>query len=861
MKASVRSSSHVPRQPTPLSPSISSPYGYIRIPYYLLSPTTATSSFSNHRLFSTTAFKASESPLEDHRTSSSTKADSPEPTKQPETLNAPPLDPPDLQEPGPRIPWVVKTLSEEQLRNRRNSTRQGQTKGRSHFKVNLQEKPTSQEYLSTVLERNGGQDLTQGQKARFYKKRAEERRSNPTAALQPIPPQAFDPLRKDNPDSPMTTTPSSPSPVPKENLDSPMTTTPSSPSPLPKENLDSPMTTTPSSPSPSLAHLTSKGTAHMVSITHKSRTHRLARAAATVLFTNEEPLRLLTRDDLPKGDALAVARIGGIMAVKKTPELVLLAHPGLGIESVEVDLSILPATGGVQEDSKVETDTPGGAAWGQFARQLSSPSTSPAAQSDSEKKEKTISAPYGGISIMSTVSCAAKTGIEMEALTSVVIASLNVVDMVKGVDRGVYISDARVIEKRGGKSGAWAYDPENGMIQKDTPKASGSTTNESETVRDTPTPSAAPSPPSHPPPSQTTPPSPATTKASSTSPSPPSPTLAPLPALPSNLDRSSPSPHDSALLYFHDQATSLSTLFASTPVSRRGIRPSRHLRDRSKILRHQYSFVHACLTRLLDGRPWKSKVSSHDTDRVDEKEILRKQVDRARTEIRQQLDMLDPSPARDDPSAAPDTPATSDSEKGLGAGDENLQGAMFLPDDVVRLHGYGSGLSPSPSSSSTSSYEQNQRKNLAHRSLDLRRLRVLLDDFSLLPPTTFTAATSDNALERRFAAQRDLALRARLVERGVYDVETSSLRTLTTSGEEGKGYEVRVDRHGEWEDRIAGLERDAEGEEKVWVSDVYVMYPWILDRVMEGRAEVELELGLGKRVGGIGGGGVGVGLV
>ena len=151
-----------------------------------------------------------------------------------------------------------------------------------------------------------------------------------------------------------------------------------------------------------LTHLRQDGTAQMVDVSNKAQSTREATATATVRST-AEVLGLLVDGELPKGDALAVARVAGIMAAKKTPDLVPLCHP-LAISGVTVDLEVL-------DDA---------------------------------------------VAITATVRTTDRTGVEMEALTAVSVAALTVVDMVKAVDKAATITDIRVETKTGGKSGDWA---------------------------------------------------------------------------------------------------------------------------------------------------------------------------------------------------------------------------------------------------------------------------------------------------------------------------------------------------------------------------------------------------------------------
>ena len=151
-----------------------------------------------------------------------------------------------------------------------------------------------------------------------------------------------------------------------------------------------------------LTHVRSDGSAHMVDVSAKAVTAREASAAGRVLVSRAV-VEALRGDGVPKGDALAVARIAGIQAVKRTPELIPLAHP-IAVHAVEVDLS-------VADDA---------------------------------------------VDISATVRTADRTGIEMEALTAVAVAALALVDMVKAVDRHCRITDIRVTAKSGGRSGDWS---------------------------------------------------------------------------------------------------------------------------------------------------------------------------------------------------------------------------------------------------------------------------------------------------------------------------------------------------------------------------------------------------------------------
>lgn len=150
-----------------------------------------------------------------------------------------------------------------------------------------------------------------------------------------------------------------------------------------------------------LTHINERGDAHMVDITDKQPTVRIAEARG---FVKCSPtiMEALRDESVPKGDALAVARIAGINAVKKTSELLPLAHP-IAITHCSVSLQMA-------ED---------------------------------------------GVHIHAVTKTADRTGIEMEALTAVTVAGLALVDMVKGVDKMVSLRNCRVVRKAGGRSGEW----------------------------------------------------------------------------------------------------------------------------------------------------------------------------------------------------------------------------------------------------------------------------------------------------------------------------------------------------------------------------------------------------------------------
>jgi len=152
-----------------------------------------------------------------------------------------------------------------------------------------------------------------------------------------------------------------------------------------------------------ITHLDDHGQARMVDVGVKDETEREAVAAGRVRMRSET-LALLRAGDLPKGDVLGTARIAGIMAAKRTSDLIPLCHPLL-LTHVGVEFAY-------------DEETP-------------------------------------AIAITATVRCRGRTGVEMEALTAASVAALTIYDMAKAVERGMVIEDIRLLEKRGGKSGEW----------------------------------------------------------------------------------------------------------------------------------------------------------------------------------------------------------------------------------------------------------------------------------------------------------------------------------------------------------------------------------------------------------------------
>jgi len=152
-----------------------------------------------------------------------------------------------------------------------------------------------------------------------------------------------------------------------------------------------------------LTHLDEKGQARMVDVGSKPVTEREAIAHGAV-YMKKETINLITDKKIPKGDVFGTARLAGIMAAKKTSELIPLCHP-LNITLVEVNFNV-----------------------------------------DEERNK---------IDIESRVKTAGQTGVEMEALTAVSVAALTIYDMCKAVDKGMILSDIMLMKKRGGKSGEW----------------------------------------------------------------------------------------------------------------------------------------------------------------------------------------------------------------------------------------------------------------------------------------------------------------------------------------------------------------------------------------------------------------------
>lgn len=158
-----------------------------------------------------------------------------------------------------------------------------------------------------------------------------------------------------------------------------------------------------------LTHFNSRGEAHMVDVGEKNQTHRTAVCEGRIIM-KAETLNKILQGDNKKGDVLGIARIAGIMASKKTSDLIPLCHP-LMLTHVDIDFIPEPDNSSIYCTCQVETR--------------------------------------------------GQTGVEMEALTAIQVALLTIYDMCKAVDRGMTITNVRLIEKKGGKSGHWQQSSEN----------------------------------------------------------------------------------------------------------------------------------------------------------------------------------------------------------------------------------------------------------------------------------------------------------------------------------------------------------------------------------------------------------------
>ncbi len=167
---------------------------------------------------------------------------------------------------------------------------------------------------------------------------------------------------------------------------------------------------------PPFTHLSSKGAARMVDVAGKPVTHRSASAEAWVNVGSEIAAQLRKDGGLDKGNVIETARIAGIMAAKRTPELIPMCHP-LTLDVVEIDTQIM----------------------------------------------------HDRVRVVCNVTCEGKTGVEMEAMTAASVAALTVYDMVKSAGKGIEIGPVRLLEKDGGKSGHWTRPARPGKENRDAP--------------------------------------------------------------------------------------------------------------------------------------------------------------------------------------------------------------------------------------------------------------------------------------------------------------------------------------------------------------------------------------------------------
>ncbi|EKS28074.1 cyclic pyranopterin monophosphate synthase MoaC [Afipia felis] len=157
---------------------------------------------------------------------------------------------------------------------------------------------------------------------------------------------------------------------------------------------------------PSLTHIDAKGEAHMVDVSAKDATERVAVAEGFVVMSTDT-LKLIVEGNAKKGDVLGTARVAGIMAAKHTSDLIPLCHP-LALSKVTLDITLDDRLPGCRVEASVKVTGP--------------------------------------------------TGVEMEALTAVSVACLTIYDMIKAVERGVHIEGIRLLEKSGGKSGVYKHE-------------------------------------------------------------------------------------------------------------------------------------------------------------------------------------------------------------------------------------------------------------------------------------------------------------------------------------------------------------------------------------------------------------------
>ncbi|KAF5101546.1 hypothetical protein D0Z00_000821 [Geotrichum galactomycetum] len=163
---------------------------------------------------------------------------------------------------------------------------------------------------------------------------------------------------------------------------------------------------------PALTHINAAGSAHMVNIADKPVSNRSATAAGRIEFSCASTLAHLHAANNKKGDVLGVARVAGIMAVKRTADLIPLCHPGLRLTRIECELAVV-GNGSTPADDG--------------------------------------SSSSGAVEVRTTVDCEGRTGVEMEALVGAMASLATVYDMCKAVDKGMVIGEVRVVRKVGGR--------------------------------------------------------------------------------------------------------------------------------------------------------------------------------------------------------------------------------------------------------------------------------------------------------------------------------------------------------------------------------------------------------------------------
>ena len=196
------------------------------------------------------------------------------------------------------------------------------------------------------------------------------------------------------------------------------------PNPIEENQAPSPMPAGRDAYRDTLTHVDEKGDVRMVDVSDKAVTKRTAVAEGTILM-HPETQAMILEDRAKKGDVLACARVAGVMAAKRTSDLIPMCHP-LPITKAKVEIKPIPASA---QDRRATGDAD---AWAQ------------------PREDGRV-----GFHVVTTTGVTGVTGIEMEALTAASVACLTIYDMCKAVDRGMEIVDVRLLRKEGGRSGLW----------------------------------------------------------------------------------------------------------------------------------------------------------------------------------------------------------------------------------------------------------------------------------------------------------------------------------------------------------------------------------------------------------------------